>query len=482
VGERLNVDVQLFDAADNRTIWSRRYERPVTQLLTIERDIVRATIDHLGVDLGRAERAMLNRPPTTNARAYDLYLQARDIELRSLPTRLHDRMPVGAIQQAQSLYARARDLDPAFASARAGLARMLMYGATSYDNTQARRDQARLEAEIALRLRPGLAEAHAALAAYWRSGERDLPKAIEQAELAAQALPNSADLHFSLGHVYREAGRWEEAVAQYERAMQLDRRDPQPPIQAAFTYARLRRDEAAMRMFDRAILLAPDDHMVKVIKGHTYLRWKGTADTLAAVLRDVPTAWDPDGMATWARYTVLRVQRRDREALAMLAAAPSTLSRDGLVYQPIALMRAHSYESLGERARARAHYELARSVLVDSLAAHPDDASIRVALALAYAGLGRKADAIREARRAMELAPVAEHNLGATAFMGVSVEVFGRVGALDEAFTLLELLLGMPAGREVTIAFLQVWPGFDPLRGDPRFQELVKRFPVESAS
>jgi hypothetical protein len=56
--------------------------------------------------------------------------------------------------------------------------------------------------------------------------------------------------------------------------------------------------------------------------------------------------------------------------------------------------------------------------------------------------------------------------------------VFGRVGELDAALELLELLLAMPAGREVTIPFLHVWPGFDPLRSDPRFEKLLERFTV----
>lgn len=63
-------------------------------------------------------------------------------------------------------------------------------------------------------------------------------------------------------------------------------------------------------------------------------------------------------------------------------------------------------------------------------------------------------------------------------FMGVAVEVFGRVGELNEAFKLLELLLAMPAGREVTIPFLRVWAGFDPLRSDPRFDQLLERFAI----
>jgi Flp pilus assembly protein TadD len=139
-------------------------------------------------------------------------------------------------------------------------------------------------------------------------------------------------------------------------------------------------------------------------------------------------------------------------------------------------MRAQCYEALGEQANARAQYEEARTTLQDSVQAKPKEASRRVALALALAGLGRKGDAIEEARRAMGLASVSQNSPGATAFMGVAVEVFARVGEADEAFKLLELLLAMPAGREVTIPFLRLWPGFDRLRADPRFHQLIARF------
>src|SRR5215204_3520398 len=104
-----------------------------------------------------------------------------------------------------------------------------------------------------------------------------------------------------------------------------------------------------------------DNHMIRVIKGHTYLRWRGTVDTLAAVLRAVHPGWDPRGMATWARWTVLRVQRRYVDALTMLASSGIELSRDSFVYQPTVLLRAQSYEALGDRAKARTYYEAAKS-------------------------------------------------------------------------------------------------------------------------
>jgi serine/threonine-protein kinase len=160
----------------------------------------------------------------------------------------------------------------------------------------------------------------------------------------------------------------------------------------------------------------------------------------------------------------------------MLDTVRTTLSHDGYVYQPITLMRAQCYRALGDAQRARQQYDVARRVLEDSVAVRPDDGSIHASLGLAYAGLGRRRDAVRAARRAMEIAPVESNSPGATAFMGMAIEVFALAGEHDEAFKLIELLLSMPAGREVTIPFLRVWPGFDPLRNDPRFDEMLRRF------
>jgi len=101
---------------------------------------------------------------------------------------------------------------------------------------------------------------------------------------------------------------------------------------------------------------------------------------------------------------------------------------------------------------------------------------IRVALGLAYAGLHRRADAMREARAATELVPVSENFPRATAAMGGAVEIFAQVGETDAALELIELLFTMPAGREVSVPLLRLDPTFDPLRSDPRFEALLARF------
>jgi TolB-like protein/Flp pilus assembly protein TadD len=470
----VQVEARLLDAETGKPRWTRRYHRPVGELADLQRELTRETAKALGLRPTRAERALLE-PAAVRPEAYATYLRGRAAELAGHPRDLWTIIPPDQVRRAQSLYSQARDLDPDFALARARLALMHNWSSWLYDTTAARREQARLEAETALRLRPGLAEAHEALANYWE-GRPDLARAIEERKLAIRGLPGSAELRQDLGNTYAQAGRLEEAAAQLDSGMQLDPGSPNAAFAAAMFHSRLRRGEEAMRAYDRALALAPGYHMVKVIKGHTWLRWKGTADTLAAALAGIPRDWDPRGMATWARYTALRVQRRDAEALIMLDSSPSELSRDGLVYQPEPLMRAQLHEALGQRDQARAHYAAARALLLDSVRARPGDAAILVALGLASAGLGRRADAVREARRAMELMPVGDYTPAVTAFMGVAAEVFAKAGETGAAIELLELLFAMPAGREVTIPYLKVWPGFDPLRGDPRFEALLERY------
>jgi eukaryotic-like serine/threonine-protein kinase len=475
----LSIDVRLHDARSGRELWTRTYDRTMETFADVERDVVLGVARALRAQLTRSERLALERAPTTNARAYDLYLRGRASELSGRDPALFGLRRVEGIRQAQSLYSRARDLDPSFARARGRLALVLMYGAAAYDTTPARREQARVEAEVSLRLRPHLVEPHQAMASYWGWRALDPARAIEELRTAIGIAPHRSDLRLQLGNLYRQTGRWDDALVEYDAAIRFDPTSPAPVAESAVTLLRLRRDEDAMRRFDRLIALIPDDHMVKVIRGHTYLRWLGTPDTLAAVMQRVPNDWDPNGMATWARFTALWVQGRHDELFAMLNATRAQLCRDGLVYQPIALMRARAYDTSGDQENARRQYALARALLEDSVAARPDDPSRRVAFALSLAGLGRVREAGDEARRAMVLAPLSRSHQNATAVMGVAIEAFARAGDLDTAFELAELLLSLPAGREVTVAFLRVWPGFVPMRGDPRFGPLLARFSVQ---
>ena len=476
-GER-RLRIRLAEGKTGNELWSSDYDIGGGGRVSIVGNSAKEILSQLGIALNHAEKSRLGRAPTTNARAYDMYLQGRYAELSATPRRSVATASPENMRRAQALYAQARTLDPRFGPARARLAITHMFSATTYDTTQARRDQARVEAEIALRIDPRLFDSHEALATYWRR-QGDNEKAIEELETALRSSPGNVSLILALASSYVLSGRWDDGVAQYQTAMRLDPRNPQAAWQAATVYGRMRRNDEGMKAFDRLLEITPDDHEVRVIKGQSYLRWKGTTDTLSEMLRRIPPEWDGRGMATYGRYTVLMVERRFREGLAMLDHARSDLSRDGLVYHPRSLMRAEMYRALGDNRSAAIHYEKAIAVMKDSSAASPNNASIHAALGLAYAGLGRKREAIDEAQKAMTMVRLGRNSINSTAFMGLAIEVFGRVGELDRAFEMVELMLGMPSGREVTVPFLKVWPGFDPLRNDPRFDQLLERFTVK---
>ncbi len=473
----ITIDLSLLDGGTGVSKFSRRYTNARAGA-DIVREATRDVIATLGIPVSREHAARLSGSRTTNRKAYDLYLQGLSAELTGIPRTAFGMVAPGSIRAAQGFYTQARTLDPLFASARAGLASSHMASAKAYDTTRARLDQARIEAEAALRMDPQLSDTYASLSGYWNE-LGDAGKAIEAVTRGLSSAPNNVKLHIELAQLYLATGRREDGVTQFERALQLDPRQPIAASHIATAYARLNRNGDALKAFSRYLKIVPNDNEVRLIKGHFFLKWKGTPDTLIAELRRIPPEWDDRGMATFAWYVALRMQRKYKDGLAMLAQSRSQLSRDGLVYYPTALMQADMLYGLGDMRKAKVYYERARAGLAASAAKSPHDPSVRGALALSEAGLGRRTEAIADAAGAIDLARGARNRLGASGPMGTAVEVYARVGDLDRAFQTLELLFAMPAGREASVHHLQTWPGFDPLRTDARFNELLQRFTVK---
>jgi serine/threonine-protein kinase len=465
-------EIGLFDPGSRRYLWKRRYTG--ASALNVQREATDAVIAALKVRLTKAEQLRISHQPTLSATAYDLYLQGRFLQVQALPRQSMDRVPAENIRKAQARFAQAIALDPSFAQAHGQLALAHIVSAYTYDTSLARREQARLEAEIASRIQPGLFEPHEALSHYSiLSG--DLEDGVREAELAVRDSPSDGERYVLLGNAYRGVDRWDDAIESFQQATRLD-----PYNSFAFRYAsvglfRMHRVAEGVRALDHAINLRPDDHELALERGYAYLNWEGIPDTLIAAARMLPASGDGSRVAATALYRAMRVQRRYAEAIVMLNQLPGSTRSEFGNYLPRELMRAQMYDGLGKRQAALRDYEAARRLLAKDVSARPDDPDFRMMLALAYAGLGRKENAIAEANRA--LAAVAPSKGGtATAYMSVAVEVFARVGAVDRAFEVLELLFTMPAGAATSEAYLRVWPGVDRLRSDPRFDQLLERF------
>ena len=477
-GHEVRLQVDVFDADEKRQVWTNEYRSPVANVLALERSATDGIIAALDVGITRSERAALAHDPTASAEAYDLYLRGRAAQIGALPGNVS--MPpnlsqprVESLQRAQSYHAGAREIDPRFAAARVALA-MSHLALARNDQTTARLDPARLEAEAALRLQPGMPEAHEALATYWSLRSDDL-KAVGELERAVAVRPNVSRLHYLLGISLRQIGRWEEAVSALEQGSRLDPRNKSIHAQAAVTYARLRRYDESIAHWDKVIAIDPADQFPQMIRGFNYLR-RGDVDSLEAAIRRIPLGPHSGRQTPYGHYMVHHIRRRHAEALASLDSVKLVIIGDNLVYRPVSLLRAQTLERMGDTTRARPAYEDAKTMLEDSVAANPRNPGMRVALGLAYGGLHRRAAAMREARTATELAPVSRDSPLATAIMGGAVEIYAQLGEVDEALELIELLFAMPAGREVSVPLLRLDPTFDPLRSDPRFDALLARF------
>ncbi|HEY0674273.1 MAG TPA: tetratricopeptide repeat protein, partial [Longimicrobiales bacterium] len=407
-------------------------------------------------------RARLQPRPTDNDAAYQFYLRAGEYEKTGRP------------EVADTLYRRAITLDPAFALARAQLAVLLLYSHGPRPS-DAIVEEARREAQNALRLEPELARAHFAMGRYWQH-RNDHRRALRELERARKGMKKESALYASIGDSYRSLAQWDDAVQAFEQAIALDPQNVSYLPTLALTYARVRSYKAAQRAWTRYIEFTPDAYWAMLIKGHSVIRSDGTADTLAAALRRVPADSDANGMVTFARVVVARFQRRPQDALTALAASKHEVSEDDMLLRPRTLLRAWAYEEMDSLAQARVNYDSARVMLENRLQQHPADPRLHIAQAFALAGLGQKAAAIRAAEQAMALAPQSANIVAATCHMGAAAEVFSYLGENERAINLLDQLLRLPAGREASVPLFRVDPAYDRLRADPRFQELLQRY------
>lgn len=476
----VRLQIEVFDSRRSRSILKREYRGSISTADSLRRSALRSIIDALG--LRTSDAAQIVRSSTPSAEAYDRFLQGRAEEAATAAGRhLSGEEPYSTrlehLLSAQSHYAQARELDGGFAIARARLA-IVQLAIPTVDTTSARRDEAKMEAEAALRLRPELSEGHEALARYWML-RHEFANGLVEVERARIERPSAPELSILTGTNLQRLGRWEESLSAFDRAGQLDPQNWYVDTYAASSDSRIRRYRQAIAHWDRAITMAPTGSWgLQFVRGQVYLRL-GELDSLDAALSRIPLAFDPNGMTMYGRYTAHRVKRRYRELLACLDSARSAVSSDAVIYLPVVLMRAQALEGLGDTVKAHASYEAARKFLADSVAAHPRDARMHVALGLAYVGLRRDAEAVREAGTATEIARSDDNRASKgieMGIMGATVEIYARLGYSYTAFELIDVLLSMPAGSEMSVPMLRVDPNFDKLRGYPRYTALIARY------
>ena len=250
VNDQVRVNVQLINALTNAHLWAEIYDRKLTDIFAVESDIAKTIAETLQARLTGSEKSAITKQPTANEVAYELYLKGKSLWER----RSGDNIP-----KAIAFYDQAIARDPNYALAYAGLAEA--YVLLPY-YTGARRGEtvpkAREAISTALRLDPNLAEAHTANGKFLYGYEMDIHGSLREHQRAIELKPNDSTAHHWLGNDALVAlGRFEEAIAEGKRAIELDPLSPVINADLGITLYLARRYDDAIAQLNKTLEIDP---------------------------------------------------------------------------------------------------------------------------------------------------------------------------------------------------------------------------------
>src|SRR5213596_1041265 len=471
-GDRVHINVQLIQADTDAHLWAQSYDRQLTDIFSVEAEVAKSIAGSLQAALSPQEKARVEIKPTDNADAYVLYLRGRDYQTR--PDNL-----LQDFRSAANLYEQAITLDPRFALAHARLSVATSTIYHFYQPTESWKQKANAEALESLRLQPNLGEGHLALGLYHYYMEGDYQAALRELGLAAQALPNDGDVGLYTAAVQRRQGHFAQAIASYQHAEAIDPRNSVMLYDAAQTYFGLRDWRTAAERMDRVLALFPDSFNVKIQRAYIQFFWKGSTAPIKAALESLPPNLDPDGVVTFARWDVSLMNRDAFAAEKPLASCRlETITSQTGVPLPKSYLQGCIDLFRGDAAGAQAGFEAARPALETMVAGSPQDATRHAQLGLLYAFMGRKEDAVREGRRAIELKPISKDVIEGAVVEAFLAMIYANTGQPDEAIARIERLLTVPfavdyCDESITLSDLRTRWEWDPLRKDSRFQKII---------
>ncbi len=290
-GGRIRLDTELIDTRTDTNVWAQRYERDPTDVFAVQSEIAQTIAEQLHAKLSPREKAAIEKPPTKDVLAYDLYVRAVALIDPALDESDSNQDALSGIKFLEAAIAR----DPSFLLAYCKLAQAHDYLYLNGDATRGRRARADSAVNSALRLGPDSGEAHLSLALHLYWGYSDYDRARAELAIASHTLPNNSRIAKIAGLIDRRQGRWSDAVRELERSAELDPRNTVPLDGLISTYFLMRSYGHASEVIDRRAVLKPNGIGTRLPRAWIDLASRADTRQLHALLQglvagDPPTA------------------------------------------------------------------------------------------------------------------------------------------------------------------------------------------------
>jgi serine/threonine protein kinase/tetratricopeptide (TPR) repeat protein len=467
-GGKVHVNAQLVDTRTNTGVWADGYERDLKEAFAIPGEIAQKVAEQMRAKISTAEKADIERKPTANLTAFELYAQAKNLLLTSFSSAARPKL-----LEAADLLNQAIKHDPSFFEAYCELVHTdgLLYF-LGLDHTPARLASAEAAFQAAFRLRPDAGEAHLAHAENLYHGYLDYDGALAELAVARRSLPNDPRVFAVTGFILRRQGHWEESTRDLERAINLDPRNFYLLQQIALSYGVLRRYPEEISVLNRALAIEPADVDTKVALAAVQFHWKANTGPLHQTIDSI-RATNPSALSSVANdwLSCALAERDITAAQNALDAFGETPLTDYAVHLNRPLIEAIIARMTNDDSKAHSAFVAARAEQEKIVHAQPDYGPAFCVLGLIDAGLGRKEEALQEGRHAVELLPARKDAINGPLMIEYLAMIAAWVGDKDLACEQLATVTSQPS--PVSYGQLKRLPFWDPLRGDPRFDKIV---------
>jgi TolB-like protein/Tfp pilus assembly protein PilF len=475
---RFHLKARLIDARSGTLVWAEEYERDLNDLFAVQSELARTVAERLRAKISTAEKLAVEQPKTTDLIAFDFYNRAQNL----LALRLSSGLKANLLQ-AVDLLNQAVARDPSFLHAYCQLAhaheQLYFLG---FDHTPTRLALAESAIERAFRLSPDAGETHLANARILYHGHLDYDGALAELEVAQQTSPNDARIFRMMGYIQRRQGRWQVSTQNLERSANLDPRNTETLQQIALSYGVLRRYAEEKSMLDRALAIEPDDVSTKVALAAVQFHWKAdthplhqTIDSIGAARAGALLSAADEGLSCALAERDVAAAKNVLDAIRDTPLTDYSVHFDRLIIQGVIARMAKNDDD------ARAIFTAARGQQEKTVQAEPNYGPALCVLGLIDAGIGRREEALREGRRAVELVPVEKDALVGPTMIKYLAMIAAWTGDKDLACEQLAIAVRPPS--TISYGQLKLLPFWDPLRRDPRFEKIVASLaPKEEAN